>query len=89
MINGQNPLDLIPLNELDDERSGGRVVSSIASWCKDRSGEAQGGRALKKLAPDDWFQLHIKYKRFRIASDGDHLMGIPFGCALCQLRNVN
>ena len=28
-------------------------------------------------------------KRFRIAIDGDHLMGIPFECDLCQFRNVN
>ena len=28
-------------------------------------------------------------KRFRIARDGDHLMGILIECDMCQLRNVN
>ena len=28
-------------------------------------------------------------KRFRIARDGDHLMGSTFECDLCQFRNVN
>ena len=31
MMNGQNPLDFIPLNESADERSGGWVVSWINS----------------------------------------------------------
>ena len=31
MITGQNPLDIIPLNESADERSGGWVVSWIVS----------------------------------------------------------
>ena len=37
MMTGQNPLDLIPLNESTEERSGGRVVSWINSWWKDRT----------------------------------------------------
>ena len=40
MMNGQNPLDFIPMNESADERSGGRVVSWINSWWKDRTGAA-------------------------------------------------
>ena len=28
-------------------------------------------------------------KHFRIERDGDHLMGIPFECDMCQFRNVN
>ena len=28
-------------------------------------------------------------KRFRISREGDHLMGIPFECYLCQFRNIN
>ena len=35
MMTGKNPLYFIPLNELADERSGGRVVSWIISWWKD------------------------------------------------------
>ena len=58
MATVQNPLNFIPLNESDDERSGGWVVSWINSWWKDRTGAAWGGRALKKLALDNWFQLH-------------------------------
>ena len=53
MMAGQNPLDFIPLNKSDDERSGGRVVSWINSWWKDTTGAAWGGRALKRLSPDD------------------------------------
>ena len=34
MMTGQNLLKFIPLNESADERSGGRVVSCIASWWK-------------------------------------------------------
>ena len=59
-MTGQNPLDFIPLNELSDERSGGQVASWITSWRKERTGAAWGGRALKNLAPDDWFQLHTQ-----------------------------
>ena len=33
IMTDQNPLDFIMLNESDDERSGGRVVSWITSWC--------------------------------------------------------
>ena len=60
MMNGQNPLDFIPMNESDDNRSGGRVVSCITYWWKYRTGEAWGGCALKKLAPGGWFQLHTQ-----------------------------
>ena len=60
MMTGQNSLDFIPLNESADERSGGRVVSWITSWCKDRTGATWGGSALKKLATEDWFQLHTQ-----------------------------
>ena len=59
-MTGQNPLEFILLNDSADERSGGWVVSWITSWWKDRTGEAWVGRALKKLAPDDWFQLPHK-----------------------------
>ena len=37
IMTGQNPLDLIPMNESADDRSGGRVVSWIDSWWKDRT----------------------------------------------------
>ena len=45
------------MNGSADKRSGGRVVSWISSWWKERTGAALGGRALKKLAPDNWFEL--------------------------------
>ena len=57
-MTSQNPLNSILLNESDDERSGVKVVSCITSWWKYRTGAAWGGHALKKLAPDGWFQLH-------------------------------
>ena len=60
MITGKNPLDFIPLNYSSDERSGGRVVSWINYWWKDRTGAVWGGRALKRLSPDDWFELHTQ-----------------------------
>ena len=53
----KKPLDFIPLKESADERSGGRVVIWINSWRKDRTGAAWGGRALKRLSPDDFFEL--------------------------------
>ena len=59
-MNGQNPLNFIPLNESVDERSGGRVVSWINSWWKDTTWAAWGGRALKRLSPDDWFDMHTQ-----------------------------
>ena len=62
MMTGQNPLDFIPLNESDDERSEGRLLSWINSWWKDRTGEEWGGRALKRLSHDDWFHLHTQYR---------------------------
>ena len=52
-MNGKNPLDFITLNESADERSGGRVVSWITYWWKDRTGSAWGGRDLKRFSPDD------------------------------------
>ena len=61
MTSGQNPLELILLNESDDKRSRGRVVSWITSWWKDTTEAAWGGRPLKKLAPGDWFELHTQY----------------------------
>ena len=36
MMTGQNTLEFILLNESADERSGGRVVSWITSWRKDK-----------------------------------------------------
>ena len=60
MTKKSNTLDFIPLNESADKRSGGRVVSWIDYWWKDRTGAAWGGRALKRLSPDDWFQLHTQ-----------------------------
>ena len=60
MMNSQNPLEFIPQNESADERSGGQVFSWITYWCKYRTGAAWVGRALKNLAPDDWFQLHTQ-----------------------------
>ena len=62
MITGKNSLDFIPLNNLADERSGGRVGSWITSWRKYRSGAAWGRYALKRLSPNDWFQLHNQDK---------------------------
>ena len=61
-MTGQNPLDFIPLNKSADDMSGGRVGSCINYWCKDRTGEAWGGRALKSLFPDALFRLHIRYR---------------------------
>ena len=60
MMTVQNPLDFIPLNESADEISRGRVVSWITSWFKENIEAAWGGRPLNKLAPDDWFELHIQ-----------------------------
>ena len=60
MITGQNPLELIPLNESDYERSWGQVVSWINYWWKDRTGTAWLGRALKRLSPDYWFEIHTQ-----------------------------
>ena len=60
IINGKNLLNFINLNELADERSGGRLVSWIDSWWKDRTEAAWWGRALKRLLPDDWFDMHIQ-----------------------------
>ena len=57
---GKNPWDFIPLNESADKRSGGRVVNWINSCWKDRTGASWGGRAMKRLSPDDWFQLHTQ-----------------------------
>ena len=54
----QNPSDFIPLNKSSDDRSGGRFVSWINYWWKYRTGAAWGGRDLKRLSPDDWFDLH-------------------------------
>ena len=56
----KKPLESILLNELAGERSGGRIVSWINSWWKDRKGAVWGGRALKSLSPDDWFELHTE-----------------------------
>ena len=60
MMTSKKLLDCIPLNELADERSGGRIVSWINSWWKDRTVSAWGGSALKRLSPDDWFELHTQ-----------------------------
>ena len=51
-MTGKKPLDFIPLKESADEISGGRVVSWITSWRKDRTGAVWGGSDLKKLSPD-------------------------------------
>ena len=59
-MTGQNPLDLISLNDSADERSGGRVLSWIDTWWKDRTGAALEVRALKSLSPDDCFQLYTQ-----------------------------
>ena len=59
-MTGQNPLDFVPMNDLDDERSGGRVFSWIDTWWKDRTGATWGVRALKSLSPDDCFQLYTQ-----------------------------
>ena len=61
-MNRQNTLYFIPLNELADERSGGRVVGWITSWWKDVIVVAWGGRALNILSPDDSFQLYTQYR---------------------------
>ena len=60
MMTGQNPLEFIPMIESADERSGGRVVSWINYWCKDSTWAAWWGRALKRLSPDYWFELHTQ-----------------------------
>ena len=60
MMTGQKPLEFIPLNELSNERSGGRVVSWITSWCKDNTGTVWGGNTLKKMEPENWFELHTQ-----------------------------
>ena len=60
MKTGQNSLYFIPLNESADERSRGRVVSWINSWWKYRTGAARGGRTVKRLSPDNWFDMHIQ-----------------------------
>ena len=62
MTTNQNSLDFIPVNESADERSGGRVVSWITYFWKDRTGAAWGVCALNRLSPDDWFELHKKYR---------------------------
>ena len=58
----QNPLEFIPLSESVDEGSRGREVRWITSWWKDRTEASWGGISLKKLASDDWFQLHTQYR---------------------------
>ena len=60
-MTGQNPLDFIQLNESSEKRSGGQVVSWITSCWKDKKGTVWEGRPLKKLVPDDWFELHTQY----------------------------
>ena len=55
MMTGQNPLDFILMNESADERSGGRVVSWISYWRKDKTEVAWGGLPLKKMTPENWF----------------------------------
>ena len=56
----QNPLEFIPMNEMDDEWSWGRVVSWIDYWYKDSRGAVWGVCSLKRLSYDDWFQLHTQ-----------------------------
>ena len=60
MMTGQNSLELILLNKSADEMSGSRVVSWITYWRKDRTGSSWGGCTLKKLSPDDCFQLYTQ-----------------------------
>ena len=60
MLTSQNPLEFITLNDLADERSGRRVVSWITSWWKDKTEAVWGGRPLKKLETDYWFELHTQ-----------------------------
>ena len=60
MMTGQNPFEFITLNESADERSGGRVVSWINYWWKDKTGAAWGEHALKRLSPYYWFELHTQ-----------------------------
>ena len=59
-MTGQNRSDFIYIKESADERSGKQIVSWIDFWWKGRKGAAWGGRALKRLSPDDWFELHTK-----------------------------
>ena len=60
MMTSQNPLNFIPLNESADERLGVRVVIWIKYWWKDRTGASWRGRALKRLSPDYWFEIHTQ-----------------------------
>ena len=60
IMTGQKPLEFVPLNDSSDKKSGGQVFSWIDSWWKYRTETAWGGRALKKLARDDLFQLHTQ-----------------------------
>ena len=61
MMTVQNLLGFIPLNDSADDISGGRLVSWITSWCKLKTGTVWGVRPLKKLAPDDFFELQTQY----------------------------
>ena len=58
MMAGKDPLTFIPLDEDADERSDGRVSQWVQSWWQDESGESWCGHGLKRLMPDDWFDLH-------------------------------
>ena len=60
MMNGQNTLYFITLHDSADERSGGWVVSWITSWWKEKIESAWGGLPLKKLVPEDWFEMHTQ-----------------------------
>ena len=59
-MTGQNSLDFITMNKSADKRSGGQVVSWINSWWKDMTCAAWGGRAMKRLSPDDWIKLYTQ-----------------------------
>ena len=56
----QKPLDYIPINELSEEKSGGRVVSCITSWRKYNTGTVWGVSSVNKLVPDNWFKFHTQ-----------------------------
>ena len=60
-MTGQNSLDFISLKDMDDERSGGRVVSWITSAWKDNTGTVWGGLSLMKLVSKYRFYLHTQY----------------------------
>ena len=57
MMAGRNPLEFIPLNEGAAERVGPRLEKWIESWWNGPKNQAWCGQNLRRLKPDDWFEL--------------------------------